>query len=370
VALVQAGLNQASTNGEWQQVVGGAQNRLRTISIGFEQPGYDEAGLAQDLAHFIGTAHYPLTFTTADFADYPTLMYHLEEPQCSATALPIYKLYQACQQAGLTVVLTGEGADELLGGYYWHKGDALMRRLLGLPSFIRHRLANSPLPMSAAARRVLSRGAVDISARYQDWLEIGGGPYRSALLAAEVQASFSQNGVRPALLDWTEKLAHLPASTAPLHQTLWLESQTRMVDFINFEVDKMSMAHSIEARVPFLDHKLWEFCATLPPHYKLKGRTEKHLLRQATQNILPKQTRLRRKKGLAAPYAHWLKTERLPEWAEEALTPAQLRQTGLFNPTTVQNLRLAHQNGVPHLGALLMGVLSTQVWLREFRCTW
>jgi asparagine synthase (glutamine-hydrolysing) len=145
-----------------------------------------------------------------------------------------------------------------------------------------------------------------------------------------------------------------------------LESRTRLVDFINFEVDKMSMAHSIEARVPFLDHKLWEFCAGLPARYKLKGRVEKYLLRQATQTLLPETTRTRRKKGLAAPYAHWLRADRLPDWAETVLSPQALRRAGLFKVETVQALRQAHQAGQSGLAPLLMGVLSTQLWFDQF----
>jgi asparagine synthase (glutamine-hydrolysing) len=128
----------------------------------------------------------------------------------------------------------------------------------------------------------------------------------------------------------------------------------------------MSMAHSIEARVPFLDHKLWEFCAGLPAGYKLRGRTEKYLLRQATKAVLPEAVRVRRKKGLAAPYAPWLRAERLPEWAETALAPQTIRRAGLFKPETVQALRQAHQAGQPGLGPLLMGVLSAQLWFDQF----
>ncbi|MCL4295327.1 MAG: asparagine synthase (glutamine-hydrolyzing) [Anaerolineae bacterium] len=341
---------------------------LKTISIGFEQAAYDEAALALGLAQFIGTEHQPITFTAADFDNYPTVMRHLEEPQTSATALPIYKLYRACREAGLTVVLTGEGADELLGGYHWHRGDALVRSMLAWPAALRRLLAASPLPMSAAARRVLSRGAQDIPTRYRDWLEIGGNGYRQTILSTEVTAELSRaNGARASLIPahWAEIVGDLP-NEVPLHQTTWLESQTRMVDFINFEVDKMSMASSIEARVPYLDHCLWEFCATLPAHFKLKGGTEKHLLRRATQRLLPEATRTRRKKGLASPYAQWLRAARFPGWAEAALSPQALRQTGLFDAAAVQGLRRAHQAGQPHLGPLLMGVLSTQVWYDSF----
>lgn len=373
VALIKA--NQRSMVNSQRSIVnyqplarGGQPAVLKTVSIGFEQAAYDEAALALGLAQFIGTEHQPITFTAADFDDYPTVMRHLEEPQTSATALPIYKLYRACREAGLTVVLTGEGADELLGGYHWHRGDALVRPLLAWPAALRRLLAASPLPMSAAARRVLARGAQDIPTRYRDWLEIGGNGYRQTILSTEVTAELSRtNGARASLIPahWAEIVGDLP-NEVPLHQTTWLESQTRMVDFINFEVDKMSMASSIEARVPYLDHCLWEFCATLPAYFKLKGSTEKHLLRRATQRLLPEATRTRRKKGLASPYAEWLRAARFPGWAEAALSPQALRQTGLFDAAAVQGLRRAHQAGQPHLGPLLMGVLSTQVWYDSF----
>jgi asparagine synthase (glutamine-hydrolysing) len=274
-------------------------------------------------------------------------------------------LYQACRQAGLTVVLTGEGADELLGGYHWHRGDALVRPLLALPETIRRQLAASPLPMSTAARRVLAHGAADIPTRYCDWLEIGGELYRQQLLSAEVDLALNSRRSDSLIAPWAE-LVREAQTNVPLHQTLWLESQTRMADFINFEVDKMSMAHSIEARVPYLDHTLWEFCATLPADYKLKGRTEKYLLRRAAEKLLPPATYTRRKKGLTSPYAHWLRARRLPEWAETALSPAALHRAGLFDAAAVSALRQAHQSGQPDLGPLLMAVLSTQVWYNCF----
>lgn len=341
------------------------EHKLRTVSIGFEHVDYNEAPLALNLAKSLHTEHHSITFSAADFNDYPQVMRHLEEPQASATALPIFKLYQACRQAGLTVVLTGEGADELLGGYHWHQGDALVRPLLGLPRPLRCLIAGMPLPISTAARRVLARGATDVPTRYRDWLELEGSNYHLSLLSADIQHELKEH-TETCKPDRWASILHSSQAEAPLHQTLWLEAQTRMVDFINFEVDKMSMANSIEARVPYLDHHLWEFCATLPAHYKLKGRIEKYLLRLATRQILPDSTRTRRKKGLASPYAHWLRAARLPEWAEEALSATALHKTTLFDPKRVSTLRQEHQAGRPNLGALLMGVLSTQVWHQTF----
>ena len=348
VALVQAGLDQP----------------VKTVSIGFEVAAYDEARRAAELARFIGTEHHTLHFAATGFDDYPQIVRHLEAPQCSATAAPIYRLYQACRAAGLTVVLTGEGADELLGGYHWHRGDVLARPLLKLPLWLRRAVAALPGGMSAAARRVLVRGHRSAAQRYLDWLEVPGAGHRATLFSSDAAATLNTSNANNPLAGWGDNLDQ--AALDPFHQLLWLEMKTRLVDFINLEVDKMGMAHSVEARVPFLDHKLWEFCATLPAGYKLHRRTEKHLLRQATRGVLPESTRTRRKKGLAAPFTRWLQSERLPAWAEEMLTPKMVQATGLFDAKQVQQLRRQVQLGEAQLGSLLMGVLTTQLWYEEF----
>jgi asparagine synthase (glutamine-hydrolysing) len=139
-----------------------------------------------------------------------------------------------------------------------------------------------------------------------------------------------------------------------------------MVDFINFEVDRMSMASSVEARPPFLDHRLWEFCAQLPPDLKLRPGQNKFLLRQVMRGRLPETTRQRPKKGLATPHAAWWRSEQLPAWAENCLHPAALLETGYFNPVEVVRLRQQHQDGRGDNSRVLTGVLTTQLWHDQF----
>ena len=133
-----------------------------------------------------------MLFRAADFDRYPEVLARLEEPQCSATALPIYLLYQACRAAGLTVILTGEGADELLGGYHWFQGDAQARPLLGWPRPLRRLIAAQPLPMSdGRGRRVLRAGPADDLARYAQWQNVGQG---EAVLSPELCAAAGRAG--------------------------------------------------------------------------------------------------------------------------------------------------------------------------------
>jgi asparagine synthase (glutamine-hydrolysing) len=128
----------------------------------------------------------------------------------------------------------------------------------------------------------------------------------------------------------------------------------------------MSMAHSIEARVPFLDHELWEYAAKLPSAAIVGGAAPKDLLRRAMRPELPAEVLARRKQGLAAPHAAWLRRARLPDWAETLLQDGALRQTGYFVPAAVRRLRADHQAGRANHSRLLMGVLSTQLWHEQF----
>lgn len=151
----------------------------------------------------------------------------------------------------------------------------------------------------------------------------------------------------------------------PMDQFLMLESQTRLVDLINMRLDRMSMAHSVEARVPFLDHRLWEICARMPPVAKLNWKGDKLPLRLGMQDRLPKRTCHRPKKALSAPDAAWWRGKRLPEWAEECITSSALQDTGYFEADEVSELRAAHQSGRHNMSSLLTGVLTTQFWHRE-----
>jgi asparagine synthase (glutamine-hydrolysing) len=334
---------------------------LHTVSIGFDAPGYDEARFAQLAARHIGTEHHAFSFSFTDFDRLPEAIAHLEQPQCSATALPIYLLYEKCRAVGLTVVLTGEGSDELLGGYHWYRGDALARRLLHLPAPARKLAAALPLPMSEPARRVLAATPAprDPVTRYALWQQVAARDQRESLLKTE------RNGHLP-YDEWQAAFAAALRGRAPHHQLQYVEAHTRLVDFINLEVDRMSMAHSVEARAPFLDHALWEYAARLPARFKEKLTPEKRLLRVAMRRALPPEIVNRRKQGLAAPHRAWLARPRLPDWAEQMLTAQSLESTGYFDPGTVARLRREHVAGAADYSRVLMGVLTTQMWHARF----
>ncbi len=352
-SLLSGGVDSASLAALLTEISGGP---IHTFTIGFAAASHDESAQARETARFLGSHHHELSFTTADFDCIPRVVLHLEEPQCSATSVPIYLLYKACHEGGFKVILTGEGADELLGGYHWFDGDRRARRLLGLPQPIRAAIARAPIRASAAARRVIAQGTPDPIRRYALWQRVADRSQLSRLLRLE-----------PPVRDLPEGIgADGITGCHPLDQFLCLDSQTRMVDFINFEVDRMSMASSVEARPPFLDHLLWEFCALLPPEHKVSPGGNKLLLRLGMRDRLPEAVLRQAKRGLAAPHADWWRAERLPAWAEDCLHPAALSDAGYFDAEEVTRLRHAHRSDKTNASQLLMGVLTTQLWHDQF----
>lgn len=352
-SLLSGGIDSGSLAALLTEISGAAIN---TFTIAFTAASHDEAAWARETAGFIGSRHHELTFSAADFDYLPDVVRHLEEPQCAATSIPIYLLYRACREAGFKVIMTGEGADELLGGYPWFDGDRRLRPFLPIPRPLRSLLAHAPLPVSAAGRRVLGQGGSEPAGRYALWQQNSSAAERNVLLQ-------TRPAVAPIGEAWRSQFNGSLNGRHPLDQFLYLEAQTRLVDFINFEVDRMSMANSVEARPPFLDHELWQFCATLPPEYKLRaGQLNKYLLRRAMSGRLPRAVLERPKKGLAAPHAAWWRAEKLPAWAEECLHPAALSETGYFRAAAVGQLRHQHQSGRADNSRLLMGVLTTQLW--------
>ena len=349
-SLLSGGIDSASLAALLTEI---SEQPIHTFTIKFSETSHDESARARATAEHIGSIHHEIEFTSEAFNFLPNVVDHLESPQCSATSIPISLLYRACHESGFKVIMTGEGADELLGGYHWFAGDRRTRQLMRLPSGVRNLVAGSPLQMSEPARRVLRMGDQDPTTRYGLWTQVSDHSERLNLLnfpQPEKEDSLSKN------MDSSLKGRH------PLDQFLSLDSQTRMVDFINFEVDRMSMMHSVEARPPFLDHLLWESTAKLPPHLKLSSSGNKLLLRKAMQGHLPKETIRQPKKGLATPHKAWWRETSHPIWVNECLDPESLESTGYFNPGEVARLQEMHRRGQADYSRLLTGVLTTQLW--------
>jgi asparagine synthase (glutamine-hydrolysing) len=343
---------------------------FKTVTIGFEDGGLDEADLAAASARTLGTEHHSVLFTGDSMAVYPIVLHFQEEPAARPTHVALYYVFKACRELGLKVVITGEGADELLGGYSWHQSGFLERALSRLPLSVRSTLGRSTRlrDLGQASRnlvRVFRGVPTQVHYRYQAMVGVARPDVGHALLSSEVKSALGDGAAQSILDSWADWLASV-AGRPEFEQLLWIQSRTRMPDHINHGLDRMSMAHSIEARPPFLDHTLWEFCASIPTGLKLRNSTEKYLLREAGKNLIPEAARLRPKAPLRVPYSRWVAKPHLPRWAETALGEAQLRKTGLFDSTAVLGLRREVQAGGLARATLLMSVLTIQAWSSMF----
>jgi asparagine synthase (glutamine-hydrolysing) len=255
------------------------------------------------------------------------------------------------------VVLTGEGADEVLAGYGWYRIEKALRPLALVPSPLRRALA---LPFSrtrpSTAGALAAPEATGLP-RFAAMMRPGDPKTAQRLLTPTFGRRAHEGGT---VLDPVE-LPDTLGRCDPLEQLQYLELKTRLPDYVNLLVDRQAMAWSVEARLPFLDHELVEYCMQIPPFLKLRRRTEKYVLRRAMRGIVPDEIRKRRKRPLVAPHRRWMR-EALPEFARELLDGESLRAKGYFELRGVDRVRRAAATGAPGASEAALAVLAVQVW--------
>jgi asparagine synthase (glutamine-hydrolysing) len=363
-ALLSGGVDSTATAAFMRRAL---KKPFKTVTIGFAGQSFDEMEWATASARELGTDHVNINFSGDAMDDFPETLRYLEEPTRAVHAA-IYRLFRACRGQGLKVVLTGEGADELLGGYHWHQSGAVDRALSRLPLGLRRGLDAIPGARALGrAGRTLVRYARGLpTATHRRYLHMActrGSHRMDSLLSPGVRSVRAETeGI---FEEWERWLTHL-GDQSDYEQILWIQSRTRLPDFIIHGVDRMSMAHSVEARPPFLDHTLWEFCASIPTGFKLRNATEKYLLREAGRGLIPEAARVRPKKPLQVPYTRWISQPRLPEWAEHALSPTQVAKTGLLDAGAVAELRRQVVAGDRSGTHMLMSALTLQTWAHMF----
>lgn len=342
---------------------------VHAVSLAFAHPGMDEIRGQRTLLDsaaegLISRIH---VCTPEDFIRLPEAIWFAEDP--SASGVEVMRLLAAEASArDVKVVLTGEGADEIFGGYPWFKFDRVLRPLAALPPLVKRTMLLGPLLADRFPRLsgMLMAGAKMDAERYRATVGWGRDGKPRRLLAPVLAAAV--DGVTES--GWELDLPAAFSRWHPFAQLQYYEFNVRLPSFVNHTLDRGSMARSLEARVPFLDHELAEFAAGIPPALKLKGRREKHILRKAVADSLPRAIVRRRKRGLRAPTTDWLRSP-LPEFASELLSERALREKGYFDPACVRRLLEEHRSGRKAWTAELFSVLSLQLWdeifLRGYR---
>src|SRR3954449_9623808 len=312
---------------------------VRTFSIGFEERSFNELADARRVAERYGTQHRELVLRPDAALLLPALADAFDEPFADSSALPTYLVSQLAA-SDVKVALSGEGGDELFGGYYTYAADLLAARVGGLARIAAPIVERLPTSTSRAsfdykAKRFVRAAHLPPLERHHGWKEIFSPDLRAELTGR--QSSFDPVDLlraRYAETEGADELARLQDVDLGVY----------LVDDLLVKTDRASMAHSLEARVPYLDTVVTNLALALPTKHKLRGFSKKVLLRKAAAPLLPRQIVQGKKRGFSIPAAAWLRGE-LEPFARETLSPNVLRRQGFFRPEVVTRLLEDHVAG-------------------------
>lgn len=336
---------------------------VNTFSVGFggeREP--DELPYAQAVADHFGCNHFTLKITADDFLRYAeTVLWHLDQPIADQATVATFMVAKLAREH-VKMVLTGEGGDELFAGYARYEGERWSPYTRWLPSWAGSsvRSVSNRLPglrRQKIAVSALTRG--NEAERFANWFPMFADEAKSELLTA-AHASIKQ-GAAPAFAATLSRCR----SHDPLSRMLYADSKMWLPDYLLLRGDKLTMAHSLEARVPLLDHKLTEFASRLPSRLKLSGKKRKVLLRNVAAKLLPAQIIDRPKQGFPIPIERWLQKEAKPLMLD-LLSPDSIRNRKLFNVDFVEALMKQHLSGFADHSIGLWGLMSLEMWFRRF----
>jgi asparagine synthase (glutamine-hydrolysing) len=331
---------------------------INTFSIGFEESSFNELDRARLVAERFGTDHHELVVRPDAVELLPSIVEAFDEPFADSSALPTY-LVAELAAGSVKVALSGEGGDELFGGYYTYAADLLAPRLAPLARLARpivERLpsSSSKVSLDYRAKRFVQAAHLPPLERHHGWKEIFSPEARAELLVA------GRHRGRDPLEIWRARYVETEGCDE-LARLQDVDLRVYLVDDLLVKTDRASMAHSLEARVPFLDPVVAELALALPRSAKVRGLAKKRLLRKALAPLLPREVVRGRKQGFSIPVAAWLRGE-LEPFAREALAPDVIARQGFFDAGVVTRLLDHHVAGREDLSRQLWGLLSFTLW--------
>jgi asparagine synthase (glutamine-hydrolysing) len=351
---------------------------LKTFTIGFDRPEWDESDDAQIVADHFQTEHHVLHLAEADMKrDFPQtvleLVRHFDEPFADQSSLPTYMVSKLAREH-VTVILSGDGGDELFAGYNSYQGIKFAEQYRRLPGWLGGKLLPSvagvaahclPAKQRYAAnriRRVLNDSSLPFEHSYYNKSVICGDAFLRELLAESFHV----------MLDETQ--THFPEYIQPVFDTDWptinkqscVDTRLHLLEAMLVKVDRMSMAHSLEVRSPLLDHKLVEFAARVPANLKLRGWEKKALLRDVMKPQVPASILRKRKQGFCVPLREWFRNS-FDELVGDYFDPASgCLPDDIFNQQTVQRVVREHQAGAADHSRKLWLLLNFAAWHEEY----
>jgi asparagine synthase (glutamine-hydrolysing) len=336
--------------------------RVSTFSIGFRERSFNELALARKVAERYGTEHHELVVTPQMADLLPKLVAAFDEPFADSSAVPTYLVSELAARH-VKVVLSGEGGDELFGGYETYAADQLARRIG--PTAARLAPLVERLPSSSRrvsleyrAKRFVRAAGLSPLERHHGWKEIFSSSDRQQLL----QTPWRDERIDP-LEPWRTRFAE--TAQAPLLARLQdVDLGIYLADDLLVKTDRMSMAHSLEARVPYLDPVVSDLTMALPTELKVRGLQKKRLLRRAAAPLVPASILRARKRGFSIPTAAWLRGE-LEPLARSLLAPSRTGRQGYFEPVVVTRLLDEHVRKRQDHSRQLWGLMSFSLWAEQ-----
>ena len=343
---------------------------LQTFSVAFKDRAFSELDYARQVSTAITADAHEIVIDDNDFfGALPRLLWHEDEPIAHPSSVPLY-FVSALASRHVKVVLTGEGSDELLAGYgkypralvNWRAAKAYAM----VPEAMRSWIAQSVVPSMPgrlaryAKRSFLAMPRTAEAMFFDNFASIGVARQRS-LLASRYAALATPEQAYGASRAFFDKPS---ANSTVLDRLLYTDLKTYLVELL-MKQDQMSMAASIESRVPFLDHRLVEFVATLPPRLKLRGFTTKWILRDAVKRVLPAEILTRRKMGFPVPFGLWMRG-RWQSVARDVLLDRRTRERGIVDPAAIDRLITDHASGAQDGGDAIWSLMNLELWYRTF----
>ena len=342
---------------------------VQTFSIGFEDDTYDEVPYANSVAKHFGTNHHVEILRPDIVSLVEQLVPHHDEPFADTSIFPTYLVSKLARQK-VKVVLSGDGGDELFAGYDTYIAEKMDRYYGRLPGTLRQQVLPKiaewlpPQPAKKGlinkVKRMIEGGALNPSLQHTRWMMFLNSSEKNALYQSDLRKILSDNVTAEYLGGYFE----LAGQFDKLAQQQYVDIKTYLADDILTKVDRMSMATSIEARVPLLDYHIVEFAMNLPPHMKLNGSRTKSILRNAVQRLVPDLVLEKPKQGFSIPMKHWLKTSLKPMMID-LLSKDSLYQHGYFDYQTVSKWIQEHLDGHTNHSHRLWSLMVFELWRRN-----
>jgi asparagine synthase (glutamine-hydrolysing) len=350
---------------------------VETFTVGFQDAEYlNELKSARRIAREFQTNHHEVIISEKEMQKFlPDLVFHQDEPIADPVCVPLYYVSKLARDSGTIVVQVGEGADEIFSGY-----ENYVRHLLiyerfwqhaeKLPEILRRAASGMALPALEATGR--KRAAIELIRRlgageplFWGGVVVYDESFKPRVLSRRMRESMNNRSSLEVVNSYLNYIETARPASDFLSRMTYLELKLRLPELLLMRVDKITMATSVEARVPFLDHHLVEYALGLPRSLKVEGRSGKHILKRALEEILPRDLLYSRKRGFGAPVREWFR-DGLGTWFDSHLMNSTMRRRDFFDYDFITRLLDEHRRGAQEWGFHLWALLNLSLWYERW----